>query len=153
MVTKVAMRAAMRTASVSLLEDYIADANPPYTVQVYRTIPTSIHPPTAFVERVSETQLFTGPTQRQRSMTARVIVLWRLFAELERGDAVDQLDAFLDGFTDWALTHYHEPGPTELISTARIDDDPYYQVADSAKGGQLRTYYAARIDLEGYTGN
>src|SRR4029077_2805495 len=99
-------------------------------IQVYRTIPTTIHPPTAFVERISETQLFTGPTLRQRSVTARMIVVWRLFAEMERGDAVDQLAAFLDGFTDWCLHHYHEPGPTELISSARIDDDPYYTFND-----------------------
>jgi hypothetical protein len=136
---------------VQLVQDYVTDASMDGQVQIYRTIPTSIHPPCFFVERVTEVQQFTGPTQRQRFLVARCLVVWRLFAELERGDAVDQLDAFMDGLSDWVLTHYHEPGNTELISTARLDDDPFYQFNDPTKG--LRTYYAGRIDMEGYTGN
>jgi len=148
---RVPFRAAMRAAAVSLLSDYVDDANLDARVQIYRTIPTTIVPPTAFVERVSENQTFSGPTQRQRFAVARVVVLWRLFSDGERGDAVDQLDAFLDGFTDWVLEHYHEPGNTEIISSARIDDDPYFVLNDPTKG--VRTYYAGRVDLEGYTGN
>jgi hypothetical protein len=151
---RVHFRTAMRAAAVQLLTDYAADSSSGLAagaLQVYPTIPTSIHPPTAFVERITEQQTFPGPTMRQRFVVARVIVLWRLFAELERGDAVAQLDDFLDGFSDWALYHFHEPGPTELISSARVDEDPYYQVQDANKG--VRTYYAGRIDLEGYTGN
>jgi hypothetical protein len=154
---RVQFRTAMRAAAVSLLQAYIAapvadgGAEMPGKLQVYPTIPTSLHPPSAFVERITEQQTFPGPTMRQRFVVARVVVLWRLFAELERGDAVAQLDAFLDGLSDWVLYHYHEPGPTELISSARIDEDPYYTASDGNKA--VRTYYAGRIDLEGYTGN
>lgn len=155
--TRVQMRGAMRDAAVSLLEGWAASSDSGLTVagqsrlQVYRTVPTSINPPCAYVERISERQTFPGPLMRQRTVVARVLVLWRLFAELERGDAVDQLDLFLDGFSEYVLHHYHEPGPTELISSAVIDEDPYYVLRDPTKGD--RTYYAGRIDLEGYTGN
>lgn len=159
MVTKVAFRTAMRAAAISLVEGFIAQAGSPWVdvddksrIQLYRTIPTTFHPPCYFVERITEVQQFTGPTQRQRSAVARVVVLWRLFNDTERGDAVDQLDAFLDGFSDYVLTNYHEPGPTELISSARIEDDPYWVTRDQ-KTGEQRTYYAGLIALEGYTGN
>lgn len=154
--TRVQMRSQMRAAAVSLLEGWAAtdeaELESGAKLQVYRTIPTSVHPPTAYVERISERDTFPGMTQQFRVVVARVVVLWRLFAELERGDAVDQLDLFLDGFAEYALPRFHQPGPTELISAVAIDEDPYYTLRDS-KTQEQRTYYAGLITLEGQTAN
>jgi hypothetical protein len=146
---RVAFQTAMRQAAVDLLEAFAADAG--IALQVYPALPTSFYPPTAFVERIEESTTFPGPTQRQRLVRVAVIVLFRTFAEGERGDAAIQRDEFVDGFADWVLENYHKPGPTELISGTRVDDEPEYVLSDP-KRGQI-TYFAARITLEGYTAN
>lgn len=154
MTTRVAMRAAMRGAVVDLLAAYAADSSSGEIgpgLQIYPTIPTSIKPPTAFVERIAEADTYPGINQRQRLVVATAIVLWRTFLGGERGDAVQSADAFMDGFSDWVMDHLHQPGPTELISTARIEEDPYYQLNDQKRG--IETYLATRITLEGYTTN
>jgi hypothetical protein len=147
--TKVQFRTAMRKAAVDLLKAY-ADGSMD-NLQVYEALPTSFYPPTAFVDRIDEVASFSGPTQRQRTLRVQVVLLYRLFAENERGDAAAQLDAFVDGFSDWVLENYHQPGPTELISVTRIDDEPQFVVQERDRG--KITYFAARITLEGYTGN
>jgi hypothetical protein len=147
--TRVQFQSAMRAAAVDLLTDFASDAD--INLQVYPALPTSFYPPTAYVERINERALFTGPTQRQRTVEVSVIVLFRLFAENERGDAAVQRDEFIDGFSDWVLENFHEPGATELASVSRIDDEPEFVLSDP-KRGQI-TYFAARITLEGYTTN
>lgn len=146
---RVQFRTAMRAAAISLLQDYAQSAS--VDLQVYKALPTTIRPPTAFVERLTESATFPGPTQRQRLVRCSVIVLYRLFVEEERGPAAEQLDAFLDGFADWVLENYHEPGPTELISGTTLEDIPEYVVQRGR--GPAMTYFAARITLEGYTAN
>lgn len=145
---RVAFETAMRRAAVELLEAYAADAD--IGLQVYPALPTTFRPPTAFVERMGETQTFPGPVQRQRLVRCEVVVLFRIFAEGERLAAAEQRDAFVDGFSDWVLEHFHQPGPTELISSARIEDEPQYAI-NGPRG--VITYVAARIMLEGYTAN
>lgn len=146
--TRVAFQTAMRAAAVKLLKDYADDSD--LALQVYPALPTSFKPPTAFVERIDETTTFPGPTQRQRFVRVSVIVLFRTFAEGERAEAAVQRDAFIDGFSDWVLENFHEPGDTELISGVAVDDEPEYNILGPR--GQI-TYFAARIRLEGYTGN
>lgn len=146
------MRTRTRESAMELLEAFKADAAPDYdNMQGYRAIPTSIHPPTYFVDRVDEEATFPGPLMRQRFLRATVVVLWRQFLDNERGDAVDQLDEFIDRFADWCLASYHQPGSTELISLARIVDEPQFTINDPKRG--VQTYTAARLILEGYTGN
>lgn len=147
--TRVAFQTAMRQAAVDLLTQFASDAG--INLQVYPALPTTFYPPTAFVERINERTSFPGPTQRQRFVNVSVIVLFRMFAENERGDAAIQRDEFVDGFADWVLENYHKPGATELISAASVDDEPEYVLSDP-KRGQI-TYFAARITLEGYTSN
>jgi hypothetical protein len=79
-----------------------------------------------------------------------VVVLFRTFAENERAAAADQRDAFADAFSDWVVERFHQPGPTEMVSAARFDDEPEYVI--NGPRGQV-TYFAARITLEGYTAN
>lgn len=146
--TRVAFQTAMRAAAVKLIKDYADSVN--LSLQVYPALPTTFRPPTAFVERIDESTTFPGPTQRQRFVRVSVVVLFRTFSEGERADAAIQRDAFIDGFSDWVLENYHEPGPTELISGTAIDDEPEYNILGPR--GQI-TYFAARIRLEGYTAN
>lgn len=148
--TRLAFQTAMRAAAVQLLTDYAASV-PSLGLQVYRTLPTTIRPPTAFVERMDETTSIPGITQRQRSVRCSVIVLFRISAAGERGSGVDQRDAFVDGFADWVLENFHQPGPTELIAGIRTEDAPYY-VVPGPRGEQI-SYEGVRIVLEGYTAN
>jgi hypothetical protein len=146
--TRVAFQTVMRQAAVDLLHAYAEDVG--ISLQVYPALPTTFHPPTAFVERVDERVSFPGITQRQRTVSVSVIVLYRLFSDGERGDAAAQKDAFIDGFSDWVLENFHQPGPTELISAAQFREEPEYVI--NGPRGQV-TYFATRITLEGYTAN
>lgn len=146
--TKLAFQTAMRQAAVDLLEAYAQSAS--INLQVYPALPTTFQPPTAFVERIDERTSFPGMTQRQRTVAVSVVVLYRLFAQGERAAAAEQRDAFVDGFSDLVLEQFHQPGPTELISAARFDDEPEYVI--QGPRGQV-TYFAVRITLEGYTAN
>lgn len=153
--TRVMMRTQMRAAAVDLLRGWAeqpeAELDGGQRLQVYPTIPTSIKPPCAYPERIGERDVQPGITQQFRVVVVRCIVLWRLFAEMERGDAVSQLDLFLDGFVEYTLSRFHQPGPTELIRAAAVDEDPYYVLRDPTKGD--RAYYAGIITLEGQTAN
>jgi hypothetical protein len=147
--TRVAFRTGMRKAAVDLLQAYAQSAG--LSLQVYPTLPTSFAPPTAFVERINERDIvLEGITQRRRYVTVSIILLYRLFAENERGDAAVQLDSFLDSFNDWVLESFHEVDGTSLVNVSGIEDQPEYTIS-GARGAI--TYFAARITLEGYTAN
>lgn len=136
-----------RAAAVDLLTDFAADVG--LGLQVYRARPRSIHPPTAFVDGMSEVIDYPGIAQRQRRTRVEVLVLHGLF---DQGDTVDQRDAFVDGFLDWVTDNVHAAGADSLLALTGVDDDPTYvpEWLDLAIG---KTYYATRLVLEGYIGN
>ena len=136
-----AFQTAMRAAAVTLLTDYKNDAG--VRLQVYRGRPASIHPPTAFVDELSESITYTA--LHQRIPTASVVVLHGIF---DHGDTVDQRDAFVDGFVDWVLDRYHAAGANTLIAVTDVNDDPAF-VPEWLPPDQQKTYYATRITLEG----
>ena len=135
-------RADMRAAAVQLVTEY-ADTTG-VRLQVYRARPRSIMPPCAFVDLIREDRVFTGLLV-QRTPTVEMIVLHGLF---DSGDAVDQGDAFMDGFLDWCDTHYHEAGANTLIGAVSTEDIPAF-VPDWLPPEQQRTYYATQVNLEG----
>lgn len=137
------LQAAMRAAAVQLLKDYAADAD--VRLQVYPGRPASVNPPTAFVEGIRESVEYTGPTLRQRTPVAEVIVIHRVFDSKE---AVDQKDAFVDGFLDWVTDRYHAAGTNTLIAVRDTEDLPTY-VTDWLPPENRLVYYATRITLEG----
>lgn len=139
--SRIAMQTAMRAAAVTELTAYAADAS--VALQVYPGRPRSINPPTAFVDRLTESINYTGLNQRVPQ--AEVLVLHGLFDSKE---AVTQRDAFVDGFVDWMLDRFHSAGANTLCAIVGIDDDPEYVPTWQPPDVQ-RTYYATRITLEG----
>ncbi len=145
MITRVNLNVAMRGAAVTLLETYKAAAG--VKLQVYRARPSTLYPPTAFVDRMTEQDTIVGPTMRQQLIGIEVVVVHGLF---DSGEAVDQRDAFVDGFGNYLVEQFHAAGGQTLISTATFDDDPNY-VPDWIE--DQKAYYATRITLEGFANN
>lgn len=136
-----AMQTAMRAAAVDFMEDYGSSAS--IKLQVYPARPRSIYPPTAFVDAINETISYTG--LNQRSPTAEVVVIHGIFDSME---AANQRDAFVDGFIDWAMDHFHGAGANTGIVVTSTEDLPDY-VPDWMPPPEQKTYYASRITLEG----
>lgn len=141
-----AFSAAMREAAVTLLKDYAQSVD--LKLQVYPARPRSIHLPTAFVERMSESIEYTGPTYRQRTPRVDVMVLHGLYDGLE---AVTQRDAFVDGFLDYVTDRVHAAGDDTTIAGVSVEDEPEY-LSDWMPPGEQRVYFGTRITLEGYAG-
>ena len=136
-------RASMRAAGVDLLKDYAADADVKLTV--YPGRPRTILPPHAFVDKFAAEIAYSGPTLFQHKPTMEMVVLHGLFDSKE---AVDQADAFADGFLEWQLTEYHAAGGNTTLGLISIEDDPNY-VPDWLQPEEQKTYYATRLTLEG----
>ena len=67
----------------------------------------------------------------------------------DSGDAVDQADAFSDGFAAWVDANVHAIGPNTTIGAVSIEDDPTY-IPDWVPIEEQLSYYATRITLEGF---
>ena len=137
----------IRAAAVELLTAYAADVG--VKLQVYRARPASVFPPCAFVDSMSEVVEYFGPAIRQRTPRAEVVVLHGLF---DSGDAVDQRDAFVDGFLDWVTDDVHAAGADSTLGLIGVDDEPNF-VTDWLAPENQRSYYATRLTLEGFIGN
>ena len=150
-VTRIAFQAAMRAAAVDLLKDYASSAS--IKLQVYAARPASLFPPTAFVDRLTETTDYPGAvTWRQRTVRAEVVVVHGLFDSLE---AVTQKDAFVDEFMDWVTDNVHAAGANTTIAVVSVDDEPAWSPdwrPANATNGPNPTYYATRLILEGFAG-
>ena len=143
--TTIAFQTAMRAAAVTMLGAYAADAS--IQLQVYPGRPRSLYPPTAFVDRITETIVMTGPTMRQRFPRAIVVVVHGLF---DTAEATAQRDAFIDGFLDWVTADYHAAGAVTLIAAVATNDLPAWQ--PDWLPFEEKFYYATEITLEGYAG-
>ena len=137
------LSADLRAATVTLLTDYAASAG--VKLQVYRARPASIYAPTAFVDGFSERVTYPGSTLYQRQPLVEVIVVHAIF---DSGEAVDQRDAFVDGFLAYCATRFHQAGANTLLGLVAIDDLPAF-VPDWLPPEKQKTYYASRITLEG----
>lgn len=148
--TTVPFQTNMRAAGVTLLNAYAASAG--LNLQVYPARPRSIFPPSAFVDGISETLVLTGPLMRQRTPLLTMVVLHGLF---DSKDSVQQRDRFVDGFLDWILDNYHAAGSTTGFGDRiQIEDDPAFTPNwppfSSLPPGEVPTYYATYIRVEGY---
>lgn len=137
------LQASLRAAAVTLLTDYAASAN--VRLQVYPARPRTVNPPTAFVDIIRESISYLGPTLRQRTPIADIVVIHGIFDSKE---AADQKDAFIDGFLDWVNTRYHAVGANTLVAVTDTTDEPYY-VPEWLPPEQRLVYYATRITVEG----
>lgn len=145
MADRYAMDTNTRAAAVSLVEAYRDDVN--LRMQVYRARPASVNPPTAFVDRMLE-RIERTASLFQRYPRAEVIVLHGLF---DSGEAVDQRDAFVDGFFDWCQDNLDAAGANTTLELIAVEDIPVY-VPDWLKPELQKSYYATRITLEGFAG-
>jgi len=143
MAVRYAFRTALRAAAVSLLEDYREFAGIELNVWVAR--PRSINLPQAFIDAMHEEITYSGHLV-QRVPTAEIIVLHGLF---DSKNAVDQADAFADGFLDWVIDRYHSAGANTIAEVVEFEDIPAF-VPDWLPPNEQKTYYATRIALEGF---
>ena len=116
-------------------------------LQVYAGRPASIHPPTAFVDGIRETIVYSGPTIRIRAPVVEMIVVHRLF---DSAEAAAQKDAFIDGFLDWVLTRYHEASANTVLGVTATEDLPNYSPDWITERREV--YYATAITMEGLGG-
>lgn len=134
-----------RIAIERLLNEYATDAA--IKLQVYRARPRTVVPPTAFIDGMAEvvTNAGTYPIRR-RVLTTNVLVLHGLF---DSGEAVDQRDAFVDGFMDWVTDHdnVHAINANSTLAVATVEDEPTFTPDWIAQEVQ-RQYFATRIVLE-----
>lgn len=141
--TRIAFQTAMRDAAMVILEDFKSTYD--LKLQTYRARPSSIAPPTAFVDRMRERITFIGPIQMQRTPSIDIVVLHGLF---DHGNTVDQRDRFVDNFLDYMADRPHAAGANTLIGGVSVEDDPTY-VPDWLRPELQRTYFASVITLEG----
>jgi len=151
MVTRIAFQAAMRAAAVSLLEDFKAASGT--KLQIYPGRPSSLFPPAAFVDRLSEQAVYPGSvTWRQRTVRAEVVVVFGLF---DSAAAVAQKDEFVDEFMDFVTDDVHAAGANTTIALVAVDDEPAWSPdwrPANVTNGPNPTYYATRLTLEGFAG-
>jgi hypothetical protein len=143
----VSLRADVRTACVDLLKGYAASTSPPVKLQVYPGRPKSVNPPCAFVDRVTENVVYSGPTLMARNPTAEIVLLHGVFDSKE---SVDQADAFVDGFLDYLATRVHQAGANTTIGATTVEDDPVFVDDWVLPREAQKTYFATRISLEGF---
>ena len=137
-------QAAMRAAAVELLTDCATAAS--VKLQVYRGRPTSLYPPTAFVDGMHDRLDDFTENLYQHNPTIDVLCVWGLF---DSGEAVDQRDAFVDAFHNYTRTRYHAASATSLIGPRQLDDLPAW-VPDWMPPEKQLTYFATQIVLEGF---
>jgi hypothetical protein len=140
------VQAANRAAAVGMLTDCSQAASVP--MQVYPGRPVSIYTPTGFIDSMSDnTTDFPGSsTIFQHTPIIEVVTVWGLFDSKE---AVNQRDAFVDAFHEWARARPHEAGARSLLSPRTVSDVPTW-IPDWLPEQQQVAYYATRITLEGF---
>lgn len=140
-------RADCRAAACDLLRDF-RDAGSK-ELQVYEGRPRSIQPPTAFVDRITESGIdYFGVSIVQRTVRAEVVLIHGTF---DAKDTVAQADTFVDAFLDYVKSRVHHAGANSTIGVVSAEDDPTY-VPDWLPPEQQRTYFSTRITLEGFLG-
>lgn len=142
--TTIAFQTKMRAGVMTLLREYITGAG--IKGQIYPGRPSVLMVPSFFPDTMNEETVFTGPKNRQRTVRAAVIAVWGVFDSLE---AVNQRDAFCDGFADYVTDHRDVIDPAATIGSIAFDDLPDY-VPNWLPENELVTYFATRITLEGY---
>jgi len=140
-------QASARAAAVEFVTDYAVSMD--VKLQVYPARPRTLYPPTAFVDRIRETDTVLAGLTFQRTITVDVLIVHGLF---DSNDAAIQKDAFVDGMYQWVIGREHTAGANSLIRIAGTEDLPDW-VPEWIPPGEQRTYYATEITLEGFGTN
>jgi hypothetical protein len=142
------LRAASRAAAVTLLDAYAVAQNPDVLLQTYPGRPRSIHAPCAFVDRVSVAVSYDSSALGNQTASVEVVILHGL---MDTKEAVDQADAFVDGFTAYVDTQVHAAGGNRSFGGVGSEDEPNY-VPEWQPPAEQRVYFATRITLQGFQG-
>ena len=143
--TRIPFQTYVRAAALQLVVDYAQAVG--LVLTAYPGRPRTIAPPHAFIDRMREAIDFDG-AYRKRLVQADVRIVWGLFDSKE---AVDQRDAFVDGFVDWVTDRPHQAYGTTELEPRSVDDDPDF-VPDWVPEQNRKTYFSSIITLEGYAG-
>jgi hypothetical protein len=133
---------AARAGTVALVNGY-RTANSLDLGQVYRARPKQIAVPSVFIDRISEDADAFTREESQRTVRVSVRIVWGLY---DAGEAVDQRDAFVDGFYAHVTDNYHAFGGNAECNWIGVTDDPFW-TPEWIEGDEER--YMTEITLEG----
>lgn len=136
--TRIALQSSARSGTVALLTAYCAAAG--LRAQIYRARPKQTKPPTFYIESITE--VLTPFTAEERQRTARVTVR-ALWGRTDDGDAVDQRDAFVDGFLDYVADHFHAFGANTDVNAVAVADSPDFNF-------EGESMFSTAVALEGF---
>jgi len=140
-------QAAYRAAAVAFMTEYATSAG--IKLNWYPGRPRTVTPPHAFVDAIRET--FSSFTESHYQGVPQVDVVV-IFGTFDSKEAVDQKDAFVDGFVAWAYARPHQSGSNTLIQVASTEDIPAF-VNDWMPQPEQRPFFAVSITLEGFETN
>lgn len=140
------IRTDARAAAVALVEAYKASAH--IRLTMYPARPSSLAPSHAWVDGLAETLAYPAGVLSQRTVRVTIVLVHGLFDSKE---AVDNADAFVDGFVPWVEGNPHAAGGNTVCGLIDIEDDPTF-VPEWLKPELQRTHFATRLVLEVYAG-
>jgi hypothetical protein len=140
---RIAFQSRLRAACITLLDAYGTAVG--INLQTYPGRPSTLYPPTAFVDRIDERIDYTA-SLRQRHPVAQVVVVWGLF---DSAEAVAQRDAFVDGFLDTATEDPDAANVATLIELNQVQDEPVFNPDWGNEAQRNTSYYATRLFVEG----
>ncbi len=140
-------QADVRAGVLQELSSYASAAS--VKLQIYAGRPRSLQPPTAFVDVMRETIVYSGHVM-QRTVQVDIVLVHGSF---DSADAAAQKDAFTDGFIEQVRDNtFSAAGANSTLGVVSTEDDPTF-VPEWVPRDEQRTYYATRITLEAYQGD
>lgn len=132
-------RQAARTGAKALMTGYKTSASS--KVQVYGGRPSSIYPPTLFIDAINDPAIITTRGPRLRTPAVDIIAIQGIF---DSEEAADNQDALIDDFLDYVRVHFDIAGAGIVVTADRVEDLPAY-VPDWIENAPV--YYASRVTL------
>lgn len=139
----VGFRADVRAAAVTLLNGF-RSANEGSLRQIYPGRPLSIHPPTAFIESITEAELAYTPAGIQRTPAVAIRLVRGVF---DSEDSVESTDDLVDDFIEYVTDNRHSAGANSLFLVESVEDDPLW--VPEWIPDPTRAYYSALVTLRG----
>lgn len=140
-------QADVRAAAITTLGAHASASS--VKLQTYAGRPRSVAPPTAFIDVMRETIVYTGHMMA-RTVQADIVLIHGTF---DSADSAAQKDAFVDGYIDYVRdSGFHAAGENTSLGVVSTEDDPTY-VPEWLPREEQRTYFATRITVEGFAGD
>ena len=140
-------QADVRAGVLQELSSYASSAS--VKLQIYAGRPRSLQPPTAFVDVMRETIVYSGHVM-ERTVQVDIVLVHGSF---DSADSAAQKDAFTDGFIEQVRANtFSAAGANSTLGVVSTEDDPTF-LPQWLPRDEQRTYYATRITLEAYQGD